>query len=81
MDNIEELINYFYTAYGIEKEWPKTFEVSPALYGKCCQAVFNMVYERQLGENYTDFKIFKVALGKQRAGLMFKNVELIVKES
>lgn len=80
MNTVEELRSYLNTNYGANKEWPKTFEVSAELYGRCCQAVFNQAYENQMGEDYSEFKIFKIAIGKQRAGLMFRNVELIIKK-
>lgn len=80
MIKIEELIQYFNIAYGIEHEWPKTFEVSPELYGRCCQAVFDVAFDRQEGDYFGDFKLIRIAVGTKGVGLMFKNVELRIKK-
>lgn len=76
MNKAEELIQYFNNAYGMEKEWPKTFEVSAELYGRCCQAVFNKADNPYIF--YGDVTLFTFALGPSR-GLIFKNVELIIR--
>jgi hypothetical protein len=71
INKAEELIQYFNNAYGIEREWPKTFEVSAELYGRCCQTIFDR-------ENDKELAIKLIKLGPNR-GLMFKNVELIIR--
>ena len=74
MNKVEELINYFNTAYGIEKEWPREFEVSAELYGRCCQYIFTE-YTKNLNDG-----LIRIIVGPH-AGLMFKNVELIIRDA
>lgn len=81
MNKVEELREYFNNAYGLEKEWPKTFEVSAELYGRVCQTVFDWHIRNLLcvmipGRGYN---IARVAVG-QNGGIMFKNVELLIKK-
>ena len=86
MNKVEELREYFNNAYGLEKEWPKTFEVSAELYGRCCQAVFDKEGDKELywdvvldGESKPWIIMKSISLGPNR-GLMFKNVELLIKK-
>jgi len=55
--------------------YPTTFEVDKDTYSNCCQAVFEYCVETR---QYFNPKIVLVALGPNN-GLMFKNVELILK--
>ncbi len=87
MNRLDELRQYFHNAYGMETEWPKTFEVSAELYGRACQFVFDQ--QDLTKELYWDvvkdgkpqeWLIMKnISLGPNR-GIMFKNVELIIKK-
>lgn len=72
----DELISYFNRIFGIEREWPKTFEVDAETYASCCQKVFdNSNLNAFIGLN---FESHLISLGKTNKGLMFKNVELIL---
>jgi hypothetical protein len=71
----EELIRQFNTVFGT-KEWPKIWEVDPATYGHCCQYVFNRLNYDPDGNM---FGTIEVSIGNTHNGLMFKNVELILK--
>lgn len=45
MNKADELRAYLNNAYGMEKEWPKTFQVGAATYGEVCQAIFNHIVD------------------------------------
>lgn len=69
-----ELISHFNRVYGIEKEWPKTYEVDADTYANCCQFIFNKLYDLyDRDEDITDH------ISGPNRGLMFKGVELILK--
>lgn len=71
-----ELHAYFNRVFGMNEQWPKTFEVDADTYGNCCQAIFNsFALVHDVGHNCD---LYSIALGPSR-GLMFKNVELILK--
>lgn len=80
MNKPEDLIRYFNNTYGIKDEWPPTFEVSAELYGRCCQYVFyrSLPDIITIGEFQTS--VIHVHIGAVRYGLMFKNVELVIKD-
>lgn len=75
-----ELISHLNNTYGIDKEWPKTYEVDAETYANCCQFRFNKyeIHEilRIVPGSCSSFQIY---LGKNR-GLMIKNTELIFKD-
>lgn len=68
------------------KKWPVTYDVDPVTYANCCQAVFEFQFDQEelywdvhtLDENSTA-KVLSIAVGKQNKGLMFKNVELVLR--
>lgn len=74
----QELISHFNRVYGIEKEWPKTYEVDAVTYANCCQFLFDEASDHVVFE-YENFVSKQISLGKVNRGLMFKNVELILK--
>lgn len=59
--------------YGIEGDWPETFVVDYETYANCCQYIFDHVADHTEHEDY-----YEIAIGPNK-GLMFKNVELILK--
>lgn len=74
---VEEFIQYLNSTYGPDKEWPDTFEVSPELYGRCCQYVFDAKVKSGISSaSYREVHIISVG---EHNGLMFKGVELIIK--
>jgi hypothetical protein len=77
----EELIAYLNNTYGIDKEWSREFEVSAELYGRVCQALINKAKaDRDLYFNWIGLvNAVSIAIGPHN-GVMFKNVELIIKE-
>lgn len=83
MKTVEELRKYFNDNYGIEKEWPKQFEVSAELYGRVCQAVLNKAQmnnvEKIFRKGFGDLGIVEVVIGEHN-GILYKGVELILKE-
>lgn len=79
---IDELRNYFNTAYGLESEWPRVFLVSARLYGIVCQTIFDHhVKARTERGEWTGLenRIY-VSLGST-GGIMFKDVELKIKDA
>lgn len=80
MNKVEELVNYLNMAYGLEAQWPETFEVSPELYGRVCDALLKYLIEKNVytlvvGKGYR----VELAVGR-KGGVMFKNVELLIKK-
>lgn len=75
MNKADELRAYLNNAYGMEKEWPKTFQVGAATYGEVCQAIFNHIVDDNMENN----GVIDISIGPNN-GIMFKNVELILKE-
>jgi hypothetical protein len=78
-----ELKSYFNKEYGIQRPWPETYKVDAETYANCCQAVFNWHIEHKniarLGnEKRLFYKLTEFAIGIH-GGLLFKNVELILK--
>ena len=67
----EELKSKFNNEFGLG-EWPKTYEVDHETYAFCCQAVFNWIVEHK-------YYPIIIELGPNN-GLMFKNVELLLKK-
>lgn len=58
----------------LKKTWPETFEVDHETYANVCQHVFD-----HIADNVEWGPIYEIALGPNK-GLMFKNVELILKK-
>lgn len=76
----DELVSYFNRVFGLKTRWPKTFEVDAITYANCCQAIFNHIAKNGEAEILSnDWILYRITLGKQTNGLMFKNVELILK--
>lgn len=81
-----ELIAHFNRVYGIEKEWPKTYEVDAHTYANCCQAAFewsidesrDVIFYTNTITQKTSHISFRLDVGPNK-GLMFKGVELILK--
>lgn len=81
----EDLIRYFNSTFEFDK-WPKEFKVSPSLYGKVCQYIFN-INDNELfwgvdwgvdsGKESSTIIAKTILLGPNK-GVMFKNVELII---
>lgn len=76
---VEELLNYFHLAYGIEANWPDKFEVSPLLYARVCEATFKYLLDKEAVMHLKDnVRVVSIALGPN-GGIWFKNVELVMK--
>ena len=76
--NATELVKWMNTHYGTQK-WPKTLEVNAETYGYACQAVFNHRIKEILSNELRIHTAWvEIGLGPSN-GLMFKNVELILK--
>lgn len=61
--------------------WPEKLEVDADTYGNVCQSAFNHILNTQTIMHKTDKLYFiTVSLGPNN-GIMFKGVELILKES
>lgn len=72
----QELKNKLDNEFGFNK-WPDTYEVDADTYANCCQFAFdNPRIFQGYGPNYVSITI---ALGRLHNGIMFKNVELILK--
>jgi len=75
----EELKLHFNRVFGLN-EWPKTYEVDAITYANCCQIIFNWKAKNEEVMAVTSrFNIYTISLGNETNGLMFKNVELILK--
>jgi hypothetical protein len=66
-----------------EKNYPPTFEVNAETYGLICQEIFT--HHMKDSNSYDvietkEFNSFRIAVGKTEFGILFKNVELILKE-
>lgn len=68
------LIAKLNNTYGMDG-WPSTYEVNAETYGYCCQAIFNQSSRIVM---ITGRAPINIHIGKN-CGLMFKNVELILK--
>jgi len=71
----QELRSHFNDTFGLG-EWPETYEVDHETYANACHFVFKQKLEYD--KMYNRF-LLSVTVGSNK-GLMFKNVELILKE-
>lgn len=74
----EELIAHFNKTYGLSK-WPSTYTVDPVTYANCCEYVFNLIVASGVGIDFGGFTNVVIYLGTINNGLMFRNVELVLK--
>ena len=79
INSAKELREYFNKEYGITKPWPKTFHVNSECYADCCQEAFNW-YAKNCESTISGDKwnSYRIMIGNETNGLMFKNVELIL---
>ena len=75
--NAQELIQHLNRVFGMEKAWPKTYEVDPATYGECCQTIFSHETTEAVWETPLHTQGLVITVGPNK-GLMFKGVELIL---
>ena len=76
-----QLKEYFNNTFshGLLDNWPETFEVDAETYANCCQAVFDN--KTSLDKEYYKYGWFgRIAFGHNN-GIMFRNVELILKKT
>lgn len=78
----DELKSLFNRIFGLNP-WPEKFEVDAETYGNCCQEVFDYIMNHNkdqvlMSSSFDEFAI-TVILGPNN-GLMFKNVELILRK-
>ena len=81
-----ELRRLFNNEFGLQ-EWPLTYEVDHETYANVCQSIFehqtesNSLYWSSIedGEKKPDIHVIGVSIGLAN-GIMFKNVELILKK-
>lgn len=71
----DELRHKFNTEFGLNP-WPKTYEVDAATYGYVCQDVINNL--ESIGARMIFEDKCCVSIGPNN-GILFKNVELIIK--
>jgi hypothetical protein len=78
----DQLRKVFNDKFGLN-DWPTQYEVDAETYGHCCQAVFDhkdsVVSIRTLTSGPEEEAIIVVSLGSNK-GLLFSNVELIIKK-
>lgn len=73
-----ELYGLFNNTFGIGS-WPKTYDVDHETYANVCQTLFEWKAERVFVNNIKDdMKWIEISIGANN-GIMFKNVELILK--
>lgn len=79
---VETLNDKFNFLYGLYNNWPKTYEVDYETYANVCQFIFDSTkiedFANMIGKE--DVLWRTIALGLNN-GIMFKNVELILKKS
>jgi len=79
-----QLKDYFNETFGRTIPWPLHYHVDAETYGNCCQAVFNNKINKGVSVRHTidgkEITICPTYLGPNQ-GLMFKDVELLIKES
>ena len=68
----QELRHLFNIKFGMNERWPEKWEVDASTYGNICQAIF---FHLKTTDNN---EIVRIALGPN-SGIMYKNVELILK--
>lgn len=73
----KELNKHFVKTFGFNP-WPETFEVDAETYGNVCQAIFDDALEYQFPVLSDAFRLH-IAVGRNN-GIMFKNVELLLKK-
>jgi len=73
-----ELLKIFNDSYALSKLWPKSFEVDAETYANCCNAVFDWTSKSTTAVQISQNQYIRVCIGPNK-GLMFKNVELILK--
>lgn len=78
----QELISYFNRIFGIEKEWPISFEVDAVTYANCCQYLIDEYIGRvndssilSLVDKNRLTQLVSLYVGKN-GGILFRNVEL-----
>ncbi len=76
-ERVREFRYYLYNAYGPEKEWPKTFEVSHELYEAVEQVILDWI--ERVDHDYP-FELHTIKFGPN-GGIMFKNIELLIKKN
>lgn len=76
----DELIKHFNLAYGVGNVWPETYEVDAETYASCCQHVFNFLFDNtNVKIKIGNYDVCPILLGPN-SGLIFNNVELILKK-
>lgn len=78
---VQELTKLFNQSFGdrLDKPWPKTYDVDHETYANVCQSLFEWKAERVFVNNIKDdMKWIEISIGANN-GIMFKNVELILK--
>ncbi len=71
-----ELRNFLNEKFGINTKWPPVIGVDEFTFAKICQEIFKEVDHTLIG---TDKKVVQIILGPNN-GIMFKGVELILRE-
>lgn len=83
---IDELRNHFNDNFPAYEKWPTTYEVDHETYANVCQSIFNFQVEDNVDTIPLTYNTpnghkgycISLCLGS-RNGIMFKNVELILK--
>ncbi len=81
----DEFRHQLNTEYGTDKPFPKTLEVDIETYVACFQDIIEHKYKQgdffRLGNSADGlYNSYHIACGTKHQGLMFKGVELILKE-
>ena len=75
----DQLRNKFNEEFGLNP-WPRSFEVDAETYANCCQFVFdNTKIEDLAMMTAKEDVLFRIIAIGPNKGLMFKNIELILK--
>lgn len=75
-----ELRDWLNKTYGLEP-WPAQLEVNHITYANCVQSIINFLWDSENKVlNYYGTHTIAFALGPNK-GIMFKNVELIIKDN
>lgn len=75
-----QLIAFLNTEYGMSQNWPTDLKVDAETYANCCQYIFNYLVGRDVSVRIGSIIFLHNFNVGPNNGLMFKNVELILKE-
>lgn len=77
---VVELRAHLNDIYGLDREWPKTFEVDAETYVSVFQEIVRNLLEIHDCYHMATYIVIEMKFGKIENGLMYKGVELILRK-